>query len=151
MKWVYDDGGRAESGFRGQAGDCVTRAISIATGKPYREVYDEINMLAKTHERKGKRKRDISSARNGVYTQTLRRYLKSLGWVWVPTMQIGSGCTVHLRESELPMGKLIVKVSGHTCAVIDRVIYDTHNPDRDGQRCVYGYFYQPAKRGGQQQ
>jgi hypothetical protein len=26
------------------------------------------------------------------------------------------------------------------CAVIDGVIHDTHNPDRDGNRCVYGYY-----------
>jgi hypothetical protein len=36
MKWIHNDGGRADAGFRGETGDCVTRAIAIATGKPYR-------------------------------------------------------------------------------------------------------------------
>ena len=42
MKVVINDGGRAAVGYKGQAGDCVTRAIAIATGKPYQEVYDAL-------------------------------------------------------------------------------------------------------------
>ncbi len=38
------------------------------------------------------------------------------------------------------MGRLIVSVSKHMTAVIDGVIHDTHNPSRDGTRCVYGYW-----------
>ena len=63
MTWVYDDGGRAEAGYKGSAGDCVCRAIAIATQRPYKEVYDLINALAKA-ERKSKLAK--SSARNGV-------------------------------------------------------------------------------------
>lgn len=55
-------------------------------------------------------------------------------------MCIGSGCKVHLRDGELPMGRLIVNVSRHTVAVIDGVIHDNHDPQRDGMRCVYGYW-----------
>src|SRR5262245_46562233 len=29
--FVYDDGGRAAAGFKGKAGDCVCRAIALAT------------------------------------------------------------------------------------------------------------------------
>lgn len=77
----------------------------------------------------------------GVYKATYRRYLADLGWCWVPTMQIGTGCTTHLRSDELPSsGRLIVCVSRHMTAVIDGVIRDTHDPSRDGTRCVYGYF-----------
>lgn len=32
MTFVYDDGGRSAAGFKGKTGDCVTRAIAIATG-----------------------------------------------------------------------------------------------------------------------
>jgi hypothetical protein len=42
MKYVYDDGGRLAAGFKGKTGDCVTRAIAIATEKPYQEVYDAL-------------------------------------------------------------------------------------------------------------
>jgi len=136
---IYNDGGRSEAGYRGKTGDCVTRAIAIATGKPYREVYDALNGLAVT-ERLGKRKRSKSSARTGVYRVTYQKYLESLGWTWTPTMRIGQGCKVHLRSDELPSGRLIVVVSRHVTAVIDGIVHDTHDPSRDGTRCVYGYW-----------
>jgi len=139
MNYHYDDGGRTEAGYKGETGDCVTRAIAIATGKPYREVYDALNALAVT-ERRGKRKRGKSSARSGVYRATYQNYLESLGWKWTPTMFIGQGCKVHLQSDELPVGRLIVSVSRHMVAVIDGVIHDTHDPSRDGTRCVYGYW-----------
>lgn len=140
--WIYDDGGRADAGFRGYAGDCVCRAISIATGLPYLEVYDAINEeAAKERLTRGNRRR--SSARNGVTKRTIRRLLESMGWQWTPTMHIGSGCVVHLRADELPPGRLIVSVSKHLVAVIDGVIHDNHDCSRGGTRCVYGYFSPP--------
>jgi hypothetical protein len=137
--WIYDDGGRAAAGFKGVTGDCVTRAIAIATGKPYQEVYDVLNALG-ARERVSKRKRGKSSARTGVYKNTQRRYLEALGWHWHPTMFIGSGCMVHLRADELPSGRLVVALSKHSVAVIDGVIHDIYDCSRDGTRCVYGYF-----------
>jgi hypothetical protein len=140
MRYVHDDGGRALAGFKGTAGDCCTRAIAIATGKPYKEVYDAINALG-SNERSSKRRRGRkSSARAGVFGKTARKYLDSIGAVWTPTMQIGSGCKVHLRADELPKGRLVCFVSRHYVAVIDGVIHDTFDPSRNGQRCVYGYY-----------
>jgi hypothetical protein len=40
----------------------------------------------------------------------------------------------------LPPGRLVVSLSKHYVAVINGTIYDTHYPDRDGTRCVYGYW-----------
>ena len=137
--FIQDDGGRSGAGFKGSTGDCVTRAIAIATGVSYSEVYSAINE-ASENERPGTRKRGKSSARTGVHKPTYRKYLQSLGWTWTPTMAIGSGCKVHLTASELPSGRLIVSVSRHLVAVIDGVIHDTHDPSRGGTRCVYGYF-----------
>jgi hypothetical protein len=134
MRFHPNDGGRAASGFRGDAGDCVTRAIAIALDLPYREVYDD---LAARQAELGKPR----SARNGVPRKVYENYLLGdHGWRWFPTMHIGSGCTVHLREDELPTGRIIARLSKHLCAVIDGVIHDTHDPSRDGTRCVYGYF-----------
>jgi hypothetical protein len=158
--YIFDDGGREAAGFKGTAGDCVCRSIAVATGIPYREIYDALNELAKS-ERIGKRKKSVSSARTGVYPVTYRKYLASLGWKWVPTMQIGQGCTVHLSAAELPAGRIIVKLSRHLTAMIDGVIHDNHDPRRyaegvtveykngvksvtthngEPNRCVYGYF-----------
>jgi hypothetical protein len=134
MRWVYDDGGRARAGFKGDAGDCVTRAIAIATGMDYRDVYDD---LAERQAALGKPR----SARNGVQPKAYKPYLAELGAIWTPTMRIGSGTTVHLVEWELPYEPwLIVRLSKHVAAVRQGVVYDTHDPCRGGTRAVYGYW-----------
>lgn len=138
MKFVFSDGGRSKYFKAENVGDCVCRAICNATGKDYKEVYDALNREARK-ERKAKGV-SRSSARNGMNKKTDRRFIESLGWVWHPTMTIGSGCTVHLREDELPGGTLIVSVSGHLTCVKDGVLYDTYDCTRDGTRCVYGYY-----------
>lgn len=147
MQFVYDDGGRGAAGFKGAASDCVVRAIAIAAQIPYREVYDLVNAVAKESPKhrlirlRGKtRYQSRSSARNGVLKPDIRTIMERLGWTWVPTMKIGSGCKVHLRSEELPAGRLIVSVSKHLVAVIDGVIHDLEDCSRDGTRCVYGYW-----------
>ena len=140
MEFVYSDGGRSKYFSAENVGDCVCRAIANATGKDYKEVYDGINELAKK-ERTGKRKRGVSNARNGVYKYTWKKYIEEvLGWEWVPCMQIGSGCQVHLKSDELPSGNLIINLSKHHTCVKDGVLYDTYDCSRDGTRCVYGYW-----------
>lgn len=141
---VETDGGRSAAGYRGSARDCVCRAISVAAQLPYQQVYDRLNELASKHERGRGRRKKKSNARDGVFRATSDRLLRELGWVWTPTMSIGSGCQVHLRADELPPGRLVVKVSRHLVAVIDGVIHDTHDPSRGGSRCVYGYWSRPA-------
>jgi len=171
MKFVKTDGGRAAAGFKGIAGDCVTRAVAIASGKPYQEVYDALaagNATQRKTKRTAKTGRGVRTAREGIYMHRkwFKDYMASLGFAWVPTMRIGSGCTVHLADGELPMGRLVVRVSKHSCAVIDGVIHDAYDPSRethcirqdDGsqlkvgewrnsngicwieRRCVYGYW-----------
>lgn len=143
LPFVENDGGRAEVGFKGDAGDCVTRAICIASGLPYTQVYDTLAHGNKTQRRSRhdprKRKR---SARNGINTtrKWFKDYMAEIGFTWVPTMQIGQGCKVHLRADEPPAGRLVVSVSKHYTAVIDGVCHDTYDPSRDGTRCVYGYW-----------
>ena len=140
MRYEYDDGGRRDAGFVGDTGDCVTRSIAIATGIPYSTVYASLNHLAKRERPRAGRAR--SSARTGVHRQTYHQYMLDIGWQWTSTMGIGTGCTVHLREDELPSGNLVVRISKHVCAVIDGVIHDTHDPQRDGSRCVYGFYHE---------
>jgi hypothetical protein len=149
MKYVYNDGGRKAAGYKGDVGDCVIRAISIACEIPYDEVYKSLSYGCKT-ERKSKKR----SARNGVHVNKkwFKNYMNELGWKWTPTMGIGTGCKVHLHDGELPMGRLIVSVSKHYTTVIDGVIHDTHDPQREvhwvdgngangiSRRCVYGYW-----------
>lgn len=167
MKFQYNDGGRADAGYKGNAGDCVVRAVAIATGQRYQDVYDALSAGSR-EQRKTKRSKSKSSARDGVNVRRkwFTDYMTGLGWKWTPTMHIGSGCKVHLHDGELPMGRLIVSVSKHYTAVIDGVIHDTHDPQREvhsirrdlenpprvgewmnvngicsiQRRCVYGYW-----------
>ena len=140
--WTFNDGGRATAGYKGETRDCVCRAIAIATGRSYAEVYRHLNQLGESERRI---KRGRSSARTGVYKQTYAMFLREIGWEWIPTMRIGSGCTVHLRADELPTDRpLIVSVSKHLTTMMYGVIHDTHDPSRDGTRCVYGYWQPTA-------
>lgn len=168
MQWVYDDGGRSQSGFKGKAGDCVTRAVAIASGRPYLEIYEALSRGMKTQRLTKRHSRRKASARNGVSTgrKWFKDYMAELGFRWVPCMTVGAGCKVHLHDGELPPGRLVVSVSGHYTAVIDGVIRDTSDPQREtltfepdtgralrpgesrnhngifrvSRRCVYGYF-----------
>ncbi len=151
----FNDGGRAAAGYQGRAGDCVTRAIAIASGLPYDKVYQDLFALSVEHRDNGRGqlakayrsgKQDLSP-RTGVNKRIYRPYIDSLGFEWTPTMGIGTGCQVHLRADELPSGQLIVRVTRHLCAVIDGVIHDTHDCSRSGTRCVYGYWQQPVLEG----
>lgn len=165
MNWQYNDGGRAAAGYRGTCGDCVARAVAIASGLPYAQVY-----AALADGTGSERKSKGATARNGIHTSRdwFKSYMRSIGFRWVATMGIGTGCTVHLNANELPPGRLVVSVSKHYTAVIDGVIHDTHNPSERGvtiypagslanipanarrlesgdyvyepERCVYGYW-----------
>jgi hypothetical protein len=131
MKFVYDDGGRAAAGFKGHAGDCVARAVAIASGRPYAEVYAACAAIEGTYTKRGKKR--AATARNGVHVKrpAFKEYMRSLGFEWTPTMRIGSGCRVHLTDGELPGGRLVVSVSRHWTAVIDGVVRDTSDPQRE--------------------
>jgi hypothetical protein len=137
VRFQYNDGGRKKAGYKGTAGDCGIRAISIVTEKPYQEVYDTINILAKSERT---RRGGNSNSRTGVWPSLINKYLVSLEYKWTPTMFIGSGCRVHLKEEELPKGRLLIRLSKHYTTVIDGVINDTYDCSRNETRCVYGYW-----------
>lgn len=161
--WRFDDGGRADAGYKGGAGDCVARSLAIAMQLPYQEVYDALahgNATQRvTKKTRGRSKTGVRTASRGINTKRkwFSDWMEARGWKWTPTMRIGSGCRVHLLAHELPAGRLIVNVARHYTAVIDGVIHDTFDPnDRPehfesdafglpvivtpGPRCVYGYW-----------
>ncbi len=154
MRWAYDDGGRGDAGYKGRTGDCVTRAIAIASGTPYREVYDALHertlsdrrLMAKLELRYGANARRHASPRDGVTKAVYKTYLLDHGWRWTPTMGIGTGCRIHLRERDLPAHPcMIASVSRHVCAIVDGEVRDTHDPSRGGTRCVYGVWFAPDR------
>ena len=133
MKFVEDDGGRSAAGYKSYAGDCVCRAVTIASGLPYAEVYEAL-AKGSGNQRKSKRTpKKSASARNGISVkrQWFKDYMHSIGFEWVPTMLVGQGCKVHLSAGELPMGRLVVSVSKHYTCVVDGKVHDTWNPQRE--------------------
>jgi hypothetical protein len=81
MRYVFDDGGRAAAGFRGEApGDCVVRAIAIAIDLPYRDVYTGLYSITRGYaeQHKNSLARLIgfrgATPRNGVPTEIIHLY-----------------------------------------------------------------------------
>lgn len=105
------------------------------------EVYNALSAGEST-QRNTKRGRAKPSARNGVSVtrKWFKDYMRSIGATWHACMTIGSGCKVHMRAEELPRGHLVVSLSKHYAAVVDGILYDTHDCTRAGTRCVYGYW-----------
>ena len=139
MKFIFNDGGRHEAGFDVRANDCATRAIAICLDIPYNDAYGIVEKYCRT-EKPSKTRKGKSSVSSGVHKVTMDKLMDALGFTWVPTMTIGSGCTVHMKSDELPSGWIIVRLSRHYAAVIDGVLHDNHDCTRDGSRCVYGYW-----------
>ena len=143
-KFQHNDGGREAAGFKGEAGDCVARSIAIAAELPYQQVYDRL-AAGNQSQRRSKHTRahhGKRTARSGISTHRkwFKDYMRKLGFEWVPTMFVGQGCKVHLRSDELPKGRIITVLSRHYAAVVDGVVQDTWPCDRNGTRCVYGYW-----------
>jgi hypothetical protein len=116
--WVYDDGGRKAADFKSKAkGDCVIRAIAIAIGEPYAKIHNDLTALinSKRFDRFYRRQKagQRDPAHHGVPRLVYEPYLQTLGWDWVPTMWMGSGCKVHLVAKELPSGRIIARLSRH--------------------------------------
>lgn len=146
IDFVWNDGGRSAAGYKGATGDCVVRSVAIAMERDYASVYNDMKrllVLASDHRVKQGKDAGIRSPRHGVPIPVLKPYMKALGWHWIPSMGIGTGCRIHLRQNELPHGRLIVRLSGHMAAVIDGTVHDTYDCSRDGTRCVYGFFAHP--------
>lgn len=130
MEFIYNDGGRSNYYKAKNVGDCVCRAIAIATNTDYKVMY---NLLKEYNHG--------ITPRNGVYKDVYKKLLADLGWTWIPCCGRGvKKNNIHLNPNELPNGILICRVSGHLTCVIDGVINDTYNCSREETRKVYGYW-----------
>ena len=143
LNYIYDDGGRSRY-FKGKnVGDCVVRAITIASGRDYKEVYDSL------HKALGVTPRD------GVWTSRVpfKRWMKENGFEWHTCSGIGSHEAVHFIDGELPHfisdakgirpARLVCSVAKHNVAVVNNEVHDTwdsrYNAWGDLRR-IYGYW-----------
>ena len=125
--FVYNDGGREKSGFKGTAGDCGARAMAIALGISYKDAYKE---LAQANKDMGFAK----SARNGIMKNVYDMVLKRHGWAWHSAPKFDGR---KARCSDMPEGKVIARQSKHFVAVIDGIPNDIWDCNH---KMVYGYW-----------
>lgn len=132
MEFIWNDGGRAASGYVGLAGDCVVRAIAIASGAVYRDVYKELGAASE------------KSPRDGIRADIASDYLAQRDW------QRWEGYDRPFVVDHMPKGVLIVHLaipgerSQHFCTLIDRVVHDTWNPAEDNDYVVKSYWTLPT-------
>ncbi len=122
LAYEKDDGGRSKYYKGSKAGDCVIRAIAIATDQDYKVVYYELTSIAMPM---------------GLYAnddKVWKKYLKSLGWT---EHKFGRDAK-DLIDTKLPHYRCIAVTNSHLSAVIGNTIYDTWNPS---DRKCWRYWY----------
>ncbi len=137
MEFIWNDGGRAASGFVGLTGDCVTRAIAIASGTSYRDVYSQLGKACQ------------KSPRKGIAVVFAAEYLSEREWKRTSCFE------VPFTIDNLPPGVVIVHVSTeegnchHFTTVIDHVVHDTWNPaDEDDYVILNIWTHAERSNGG---
>lgn len=131
MKFEFNDGGREKAGYKGTTGDCVVRAISIATKTPYQEVYDDLFEMNKCWKGNSKISKNIQknpSPRNGVARIVITKYLKGKGW------DRATG-NLKLDDEKFKNGTYICSVRSHLTVVRDGVLLDSYD-----SQMTSGYF-----------
>ena len=129
--FVKTDGGLKETTFpsKKKRGDCVVRAITIALGKPYEEVFNALCDLAKE---------------TGFFPnddETYGLYLKNNGWIKNKPQYFDKT----LKPLELFNSKgitAIVKTRGHLVCVSEGKIFDTYDCKFS---CAYSYWTKEEK------
>ena len=102
--------------------DCIIRAITLATGKQYFDVFDDMIKIADDKDW------EIDEIR------TANEYLKGLGWQMYDVL--GKAPTVK-QYSKMYSDPEIVVVNGHATFTKDGNIYDTWNCSRYHVKYVF--------------
>lgn len=129
LGYAYDDGGREAAGYKGDTSDCVCRAIAIATGRPYAEVYAEL----REYGWRGDGKYNLNRAskwptkrkpRKG--NRRLYRAIESkiIGSDYVG-LAIANGRRAKFYDGELFPARCVVKMACHLAAVVNGKVRDT--------------------------
>lgn len=114
--FLFSDGGRAASGRRGKAGDCVTRALAIITGADYDSTYRWVAACCKDagYPR---------SARNGVAHAVRDRIYLAAG---LKKLRLPPGAKPTYSEAaEGCGGTCIVSTARHVAAIVNGHLCDT--------------------------
>lgn len=108
MNYEYNDGGRKAAGFEGGVADCVTRALSIISGKPYSVVRTGVLSLAPDADRAGV---------NVFCPQFSEHMVRHFGATFIPVRY-----AIPVRE--FPRGEFIALTQNHVTAISDCKVLD---------------------------
>lgn len=114
--WVETDGGRADAGHIGSAGDCAIRAISIACELSYQEVWLSFDSEDPNE-----------SPDEGIMVMQITNFLFERGWETIPLAQ--EGLTVKETAQKFKNGLITCTLLqyGHFVAAVNGKYYDTWN------------------------
>ena len=126
LPYKRDDGGRAAAGFKGGTGDCLVRAMAIASGQPYREVYAHVAATYKVHgyKRTGNAYYMGRKSKRGQLTpkKAQDRALMDMGFTKVPLLP---GPRPTYTEVARVHGTAVVGTTKHIGVIRDGVYRDT--------------------------
>lgn len=111
------------------SGDCVIRAITLATGKPYKEVYE----AARSYGWRTRYKNFSRAAENKMIQDTLEHFGLKVERVNFPAVK----GQPRMKTRTLPKGKFVCSMAGHLAYCKDNVVYDTED---NSMKCVYWAF-----------
>ena len=117
LGYTYNDGGRDAAGFKGEARDCVARAIAIFTGRDYREVYRHVAAFERRYGKRG-----VRSARNGVCSKARERAMAHFG---LTKIKLPPGPCPTYAQAHEAYGDCIVSTNGHIAALVNGALQDT--------------------------
>ncbi len=120
LGYIYDDGGRSQYAT-GRTGDCVARALSIATGHDYKTVWCELQAMG------------ADNPDSGVHKRVWSKYLKAQGFRWVSCGKRGRTNREHVPAR----GVVILRQRRHLCAVVNGVLHDTYTTHN---KTITGYY-----------
>lgn len=121
-RFQYTDGGRSKYYTLKNVGDCVIRAIAIATEKDYKKLVEETWEFTKNY--------GLQISDQTVY----ELYLESIGWERVSSPKFKGR---KAKAKDLPKGRYIMSQANHLSALVDGVIHDIWNTSN---RMVYCYY-----------
>tara|TARA_R110000782_G_scaffold269687_1_gene368278 strand:+ start:1874 stop:2344 length:471 start_codon:yes stop_codon:yes gene_type:complete len=152
LQYKFNDGGRSKY-FKGETGDCVTRAISIATGEDYMTIYDQFFIRNKLYSetkktkiaRQMKSKSNGLSPRNGIYKEIYHKYLLDNGWKYISLVKFGSKERTKLDQLT-HLDNIIVSIPRHIMVMQKGVVNDigdtrySYWEEKKAIRTVNGYY-----------
>jgi len=155
LQFKFNDGGRSKY-FKGETGDCVTRAIAIATNEDYMTIYDQFFIRNKLYSETKKTKiakqmksrSNGLSPRNGIYKEIYHKYLLDNGWKYISLVKFGSKERTKLDQLT-HLDNIIVCIPRHIMCMKKGVVNDIgdtrysyweNREVKKAIRTVNGYF-----------